>query len=619
MFSFSETIKQQIALSKALDLTWGQVGIIFTLQVLSIFAEGIGISLILPILQTVNSGSVDLGELPAAFRIFAELIESTFGDLSIGVLLGSLVIVVFVRQGFQIARQVYGNHVRALLTQRVRLKLFSQYISTRIEMRESRRQGAMLNDVSVETERAVTSLLSSLNIVALLLNCLLFIYIVVMMDPLLSVMAIVAIGAAMIMLSGLLKVTRRIGFQVTDANRLVIQFMSERMRASRLISLCVTQTEEIKAAKTLTEVQQRKMFVLQSLKSLLVLSIEPVVLLIAVGLFYFSIERLGTSFEVMILFFVILIRLLPLFRELLTLFNGVLAVQGSLSAVHSSLKEMGNIDETTGSDNSSRERLTVSNGISIENVSFSYSDGDTRVLESASIDFKPGSITAIVGPSGSGKSTLVDLLPRLRVPESGSIKIDGRDIADIDLAVLRKSIAFVSQHPELMDIRIREFLGYGCPEATESEIIEAAKHASAHEFISRLPAGYDTRLGEYGDQLSGGELQRLDLARALVRNANILICDEPTSHLDPSNHRRFMDVLGNISSESNRVIIVVSHRMELIDRVDQLVLMVDGRVLASGRPEDVANSRKWAEFQGVVALPETDRKSSSIKEGLAAT
>lgn len=595
------TLQKQIEVSQILGLRRHQVALMVFVQMLSIVVEGVGISLVLPILQSVNTGNVDLSVLPGGFQVFAEWLQALVGELTIGTLMVFLVVSVLIRQICQLARQVYAAHIRVEMTKRARVRLFSAFLNAPIHIREERPIGVLLNDVSVETERAIQSIISSLNAGALVLNSFLFVYFAIALDPALSLMALGAMVFSGLVISNLLVVSRRLSVKVTDANRSVIQFMSERMRAHRLVALTMMQKPEIAAAQLLAEEQGRQLFTMQSLKALLFLSIEPLVLITALGLFYVSIQSFDIPFEVLILFFVILIRLLPLFRELLSLVHSVLSVKGSLDVTHSNLIELGRYrdgDVSAGKPHTFSSPILVKKSLKIENLSFKYGDQGVSVLDNVNVEFKPATVSVIVGPSGAGKSTLIDMLPRLREPSEGRVLVDGTDIRDLDMETWRRSIAFVSQAPQIIDVTVSEFLSYGNPNTSRDEIVKAAHQAAAYDFIMALPDGFESRLGESGDRLSGGERQRLDLARALVGGATILICDEPTSHLDPKNHRLFIELLHRLAEETRRVIITISHRMEFIDQVDQLVLMKNGSVLAVGAPEVIAGDQNWEAFRG---------------------
>jgi len=224
--------------------------------------------------------------------------------------------------------------------------------------------------------------------------------------------------------------------------------------------------------------------------------------------------------------------------------------------------------------------LKVADGaVKFEDVTFSYA-GSGPVLDDVSFHAEAGRVTALVGASGAGKSTIIALIQRFFDVDSGTILIDGQDISQVTKSSLRRSIAYVSQHPYLFEGNVRENIRYGRPDATDAEIEEAARLANAEEFITRMPEGYDTLVGENGVTLSGGQRQRLSIARAIVRNAPILLLDEATSALDNESEKKVQEALASIMQ--GRTTIVVAHRLSTVVSADRIVVMDQGRVVEEG-------------------------------------
>lgn len=222
--------------------------------------------------------------------------------------------------------------------------------------------------------------------------------------------------------------------------------------------------------------------------------------------------------------------------------------------------------------------------IRLDDVSFAY-HSDVAILRGINIVFQPGKTTALVGPSGSGKSTIVNLIMRLYDPDSGAVKIDGQPIDAVTFQSLRQSTAYVGQDLFLFAGTVRHNIGLGRTDATEAEIVAAAKAANAHEFIMRLANGYDTQVGEGGGNLSGGQRQRVTIARAILRNAPILILDEPTSALDSESEALIGEALEHLSK--GRTTIIVAHRLSTIAKADNIVVIEGGQVVEQGAPKDL--------------------------------
>ncbi|MFB2567127.1 ABC transporter ATP-binding protein [Rhizobium sp. IMFF44] len=224
--------------------------------------------------------------------------------------------------------------------------------------------------------------------------------------------------------------------------------------------------------------------------------------------------------------------------------------------------------------------------IEFRDVHFAY--GDESVLSGVNFTAEGGQTTALVGPSGAGKSTVINLIPRFYDPKSGSIFIDGQDIAHVTKQSLRQQLAYVSQQPYLFEGTIRDNIRYGRPNATDAEIEEAARLAYAHDFIEAQPMGYETPVGENGVTLSGGQRQRLSIARALVRNAPILLLDEATSALDTESEAAVQKALEE--AMSGRTVVVIAHRLSTVVRAEKIVVMQNGRVVEEGNHETLATA-----------------------------
>jgi len=223
--------------------------------------------------------------------------------------------------------------------------------------------------------------------------------------------------------------------------------------------------------------------------------------------------------------------------------------------------------------------------IEFRDVRFAYADSDGATLAGVSFVVRAGQMLAIVGRSGAGKTTLVNLLPRFYDVTSGAIVVDGTDIRDATLASLRSQIGIVTQETVLFDDTIAANIAYGKPGAAPAEIEAAARAAHAHEFIARLPQGYDTTIGERGQRLSGGQRQRIAIARAILRDSPILILDEATSSLDSESEMLVQDALSTLML--NRTSFVIAHRLSTVRRADAIVVLERGRIVEHGTHEEL--------------------------------
>ncbi|WDV46986.1 ABC transporter ATP-binding protein [Clostridiaceae bacterium M8S5] len=230
----------------------------------------------------------------------------------------------------------------------------------------------------------------------------------------------------------------------------------------------------------------------------------------------------------------------------------------------------------------------VKGDIKFENIKFSYNDNES-ILANINLDIKSGKTLALVGPSGGGKSTMCHLIPRFYDVSEGKISLDGVDIKDIDLKVLRSNIGLVQQDVFLFSGTIRENILYGKPYATDDEILEAAKKADIHDYISSLPNGYDTYIGEKGIRLSGGQKQRISIARVFLKNPPILILDEATSALDNETEIKIQNALEKLAK--GRTTLVIAHRLSTIKNADEIVVITNEGIVESGNHEELVQNK----------------------------
>jgi ATP-binding cassette subfamily B protein len=222
--------------------------------------------------------------------------------------------------------------------------------------------------------------------------------------------------------------------------------------------------------------------------------------------------------------------------------------------------------------------------VAFEGVWFGY-ERDRPVLRGVGFEAGPGEVVALVGPTGAGKSTLAGLLPRFFDPDRGVVRLDGRDLRGLRLESVRASVSLVLQESFLFPFSIAENIAYGRPGASREEIEAAARAASAHEFVSRLPDGYDTLVGERGAKLSGGERQRVAIARALLKDAPVLVLDEPTSALDAETERSLLAALERLMA--GRTTLVIAHRLSTIRRADRILVLRAGEIVERGSHDEL--------------------------------
>jgi len=271
--------------------------------------------------------------------------------------------------------------------------------------------------------------------------------------------------------------------------------------------------------------------------------------------------------------------LLMLYQPLESITYTAWAMEGATAGAKRCFEVLDREDDVVDSPNAVAIE-SAKGAIGFHNVSFGYAQ-DRQVLHAVDLRIEPNQMIAIVGGTGAGKSTLLSLVPRFYDPTSGSVTLDGRDVREVKKKSLRAQIGIVLQDTLLFSTTIRENIAYGRPEATDDEIIDAAKRAQADEFIQQLPDGYGSTVGERGGQLSVGQRQRIGTARAFLKNAPVLLLDEPTSALDPATEAAIMETIKELMR--GRTTLIATHRLATIHDVDRIVVIERGRIVEQGR------------------------------------
>ncbi|WP_079046196.1 ABC transporter ATP-binding protein [Carbonactinospora thermoautotrophica] len=335
---------------------------------------------------------------------------------------------------------------------------------------------------------------------------------------------------------------------------------------------------------------------LQAFFSPLIDALELLGGLLVIGLGAWHLSRGELTLGGLLAFVAFLTQLYSPIRDLGRLANTVYAASAAAERVIEVLDERPAVVELPDARRPGRARGLVD----VESLTFNYPGTARPALASVSFQARPGETLALVGASGAGKSTLAKLLLRFYDPTEGRIRVDGYDLRELNLEWLRENVAVLLQETLVFDGTVRDNIAYGRPDATEAEIIEAARAADAHEFIRALPDGYDTVLGQRGRLLSGGQRQRVAIARAMIRDAPILLLDEPTTGLDAEASQRILEPLRRLMR--GRTTIVISHNLLTVTEADQIVVLEHGRVVETGRhAELLAANRGYAQLYRIHA------------------
>lgn len=386
---------------------------------------------------------------------------------------------------------------------------------------------------------------------------------------------------------------RRIGRSVRTRTRSgqdklaeIQNILHETVTGNRIVKAFNTELWEIlrfkSAARRLFRANLRSVRI-QSISSPLMDTIGAIAIALLLWIGRNEIQHGRMTAEVFITFIIALFKLYDPVRRFAYYYNSFQQALGASTSIFDFLDVKDEVKEKTHAATLQAFRSSVR----FEDVGFSYStdEGESQILHNVDLEVRAGEVLALVGPSGAGKSTLVNLIPRFFDVTSGCIRIDGKDIRDLTLSSLRKQVAQVTQETILFNDTVRNNIAYGQPDVKAEVVEQAARNALAHDFILRMPQGYDTVIGEKGFRLSGGERQRIAIARAILKNAPILILDEATSALDAESESLVQEAIANLVQ--GRTVLVIAHRLGTIRRANRIAVVEDGRITAIGSHEEL--------------------------------
>ncbi len=566
---------------------------LLALQLVSTVIELAGIFTLLPVFQYIQSdGDVAaLVERHDGWRMLTETYALVGLSVSLAVLLATSFTFLVFRQAVVYVRSIYQARVREGTVARIRALAFERFLHVSGAYQDRNSTGEIVNDLTVELARSADFLFGRLYFAGLVIVISAYGVSLLFISSGMTAVAVLLFGAALLVLRRQMHKSELVGRDVSRANADAGGFLVERLKTGRLIRLSGMEITETAEMRRLTERQRASMVRLYRLLAIVTVVLEPIVIGASFVFIYLSVTLFGTSIEQIGIFLVLILRLLPVVKELASARQATRANRPAYEVVIKRLEAMGLERET---DEGEESLATITGAITFEHVDFAYEgNADAPALRDFSATFDKGSLIALVGPSGAGKSTLIDMIPRLRRPNSGRILIDDKPIATFDLASLRANIAFAPQTPQLFNVTVADHIRYGKPDASMSDIVGAAEMAGVAGFVDDLANGYETQIGDSGLRLSGGQRQRLDLARALVRGARILILDEPTSNLDAESEAHLRGAMQRIRAETDTTVIVIAHRLATVAMADKILVLDRGHLAAEGTHHELMNADGW--------------------------
>lgn len=551
--------------------------------------NGIGTALIIPLLLAFVNESNSLYSLfksapPILKKCIAwfDYIPEKYRVIS---LFGAVLLAIILKNMTNYAKTlVSGHHSRALINSMATDEI-DILLKVDIDFYSKHKIGEIVHRVSNEVNKTNAAIRTIVNLITIIINITLFVAVLISLSWQLTLISIVLLSSIIFVNQYFVKRSRKFGRINSQKSRDYSNNLLEILTGIRWIKTVSNEEYEYHNIKRLIHERERSSFDAQVISGLLdpfneVSGIIAAFIMVLLGRYLFF-EQLQSFSAIFLTYLLFLFRLLPFVSQLNSARNQLGNLSHSVDVTADFLRR----DNKPFMVNGHKPYHKLEEGIHFENVSFSYPDHESLVLNQINLWIPKGKMTALVGASGAGKSTIADLLPRFYDPTEGRITIDGKDLKNYDLKSLRQAMGIVSQDTFLFNKSVRYNIAYGRENVTEEEIIDAAKRANAYEFIIKLPKGFDTEIGDRGVLLSGGQKQRMAIARSLLRAPDILILDEATSALDTVSERLVQQAIDELCR--GRTTLVIAHRLSTIQKAHQIAVIDNGCVVEIGTHQEL--------------------------------
>jgi ABC-type multidrug transport system fused ATPase/permease subunit len=577
---------------KLISLRFRSVFILLIMSLFATFSEAVGLGIFYPIFEFIKADS-DINTLVENSELWIYIID-LYSFFGFTVSLVSLLIVAFSlflsRQTFLYLRAIYQIRLSSNLNKILRNSMFNKYLLADSDYQDSLPIGDFAEVISRETNNSVSGILTFFTIIADFITIAIFLSILLLISWHMTIIACIVLFITSLAPKIWIEKSVQAGRNLVNSHIKLSTFLIDRLKSPRLVRLSGVEVAENEEFSLITQKLKENMIYKAVLKNKTDMIMEPIVILLSLIFLYFSVERLGMQLGEVGVYLIVSLRLLPLVKGLMLKIQVIKSAAGSIEIVDTITQNMLDAQEI---DTGKKVITSLKKSIKFESVYFDYSGIEKSILKEISFEIPANKMTAIVGPSGSGKSTLIDLLPRLRDIKKGNIFFDDFLIQDLKINSLRNLISYTYQNPQTFNVTVQDHIRYGKPDANIDEIKYAASLSGIAEFIETLPLGYDTMLGEGATRVSGGQMQRLDLARAIIRQASVLILDEPTSNLDANSEEQFNNSLVKILDKTNATIIIVSHKLRAVMNSEKIIVLNKGKVEAVGNHDDLLKSSNW--------------------------
>lgn len=514
--------------------------------------------------------------------IIKDMVDKVLMDkdmMLLNIIAGGIVVVFLFRGIFYYGQSYLVSYIAQRVIIDVRELLYIKFQKLQLSYYEKKQTGTIMsyitNDVAALQAALVDSLIEMVTELSILIGSLIMMFYLDWKLSIVTLVVVPVIGQAMKVFGRKLKMS---GALIQERTAEITSLLQESISGVRVVKSFAREDYEIKRFQNQNDLNFRANMKSVQLSSLLTPTVEFLAAVIVAVILWFG----GYQVVNGALTAGALVAFLTYAVNLANPVKRISRVYGTINKAMAAAERVFNVldtEEELKDKPNAIELPKISGTVKFDHVSFGYKEG-VNVLHDLTLEAKPGQVIAFVGPSGAGKSTIANLIPRFYDVTAGSIKIDDIDIRDVKIQSLREQIGVVPQETMLFSGSVKDNIRYGRLDATDEEIIEAAKAANAHNFIMNLSDGYETKIGERGITLSGGQRQRIAIARAILKNPRILILDEATSALDMESEEIVQEALDKLMI--GRTSFVIAHRLSTIIHADKIIVLENGRVCESG-------------------------------------
>ncbi|MEL6221555.1 MAG: ABC transporter ATP-binding protein [Cyanobacteria bacterium J06626_14] len=569
--------------------------------------NGISTALIVPIIFSLIGQDIDINNAPPLLRALLAPFNTVGAHYRLVIMAIAILFAIGLKNLMMYANSIANSAIKQRLTSRMREEALQLILNVDIDFFYKLSVGDILNRINNEIGRAANALNAALRMMTNAATIIVFIGLLISLSWQLTIIASFLLLVVVLLNQFFIARSKRFGKKLSDISRRYSMRLTESLTGMRLIKEVANEAREYRILSDL--IHEREQAELQSqVNTAAIAPVSEVVGMIALigivifGRLFFS-DQLTTVAPILLTYLVVLLRLLPVLSQL----NAARSLFANLSASVEVAANFLNPHDKPFMKNGVTPFSSLNGTIVFNDVSFTYPGSNQPSLQNISLTISKGSTLALVGSSGAGKSTLADLLPRFYDPTSGCITIDGQDLKQFDVTSLRRAIGIVSQESFLFNDSIRNNIAYARPDATDEEIMDALTRANAYDFVSKLPKKLETHVGDRGVMLSGGQRQRLSIARALLKDAEILVLDEATSALDTVSERLVQEAIDDLSRE--RTSIVIAHRLSTIQNADQIAVLDKGQIVEIGTHQELVDQGNY--YAQLCAMQFTDNKAPS--------